>query len=1614
MSESTSGINLNGIKNSPFFEKAKEEAKQQVQEIPVETLPDNTEGQSAGFAQETTSEASTGSVFGSFLAGTKKEEVSDDEVMDMILQASGDDGILTQEEQDELFVTWGISKEDEEEYAKKQEEFKEVLGNVVAWGSTPEQTLNNVVSYLEEIQSDNPELITPILSDIKAGNFTNLESQIKDLEEFIAQQEQVLNDTKGETGVPQTKKKGYKTDIHLEFTGTADEQGRALYQAKMIATSPLGHMGFAYPGVDEYEALEQFVNANPQHFIDNGLEIQEGKTVWETLANGQTNKLKVAEKVTKYLKKTQKEVWYYPDLSKNEARQAAASAYLDSQGALSALNALNGVDKTGLNTSVQEDPELSAKALGMVGELAELEVNEENAKKIEKYILSDSFHETDIPSYTQGFAGFYNDLKPFAQQNPSIAGALLEKVEDQQMKLQLMSIVTKDIQQNPQEISVLSQEIKDSILNNEYGYGEKILDSLNFNYSEDTQVVMDFMSGLGADVLNTRFGVSAREHFAQNAASMTPAQIEQYNAFLTSNGVEPIAEPERTIAEDGTYTQQDGKYTTKYDSNGRKLESYTKNEDGTQSLVLTYEYTQDENNERIIYATTPLAEGEVLPRTKLVYNEYFEHQYTEVNMPTAEGGLYTAKYPAGSEEAQEVMLVLANGNIMANKVNEDDTFVEASLIATENALYETQTVYDDKPAEVEEGAQAAEASSESEEQASKLYEETKIYTPDGILLEGEITVSEDDKTVYTFDSPDGVSSNEMYFNSDETLNHGEYNTVVDGEATTYQISYNEEENGEVTGDLVDPVTNEVVGKQIITVDENGEHNVSGYEFVENYQNEDGSTYGRVVTRTDAQGEVVDAYMQQVNGDAVLTEKTNHQLDEDEMKRLEEAGVDPENATVYNVTDAQGEDKAVLVTDEVSGSMVLVGGDAEAITEADFVKAAEAFAGGSAKPLEVNSDENKEGVGDDNEGANKDSIYNQETANALNIDELKLQPGDAAVVDAVMQASEQGVVEEPQEERPVYMYGETPIYLDNLDELGQETHVVQNDDGTSTELSIIVLNGEVKVSSQETYSPSGEIIERKQLTDEGNLVTTSYTYVDGEIKESLQTFDGKEVGKAIFKDGKISEIEEYIYTENGEKITVTKNTLDTPTKISMNGTEIVIADDIKALYDATLGYSNAFDKMDYAKLEELKTKYEQVPFAFNLLNEAFYETYAITIEGAMNDSGAFLSFLTNNKKKAENLALDTALSASRFNLSVIAADVEGFGDYTFSSFDPNSLASIDTLVDSDGNPVSPLAQQATYYMNAMLNNPDDEKAKEGFETFAKQALEEGVLDDFMYDIGTAYGIMYQSNIDNTTFEGIKTNYDYAMMGLMHLSESDESFSLAISNMALQHEPYQDMPLETSAFVYKSLMKNINSDITKEIIYACSNNALHAQGMTDIIAKYDEMFGSEKTFLETMGEAIATVEDEQEREKLLEECSHMLLTQYGMEFDGNLKLAKLMARATSDTVKYGEMLEVNPLVQKMAENLNVKTGRFIIWGGTSGLKEMAQNVDYTNVDDILAMAECYKIARTQNGYDSKDLKFFLEELGYDFSIGDFRNDGTLPYYMENETLMETLYELAETLK
>ena len=93
-------------------------------------------------------------------------------------------------------------------------------------------------------------------------------------------------------------------------------------------------------------------------------------------------------------------------MSKNEARQAAASAYLDSQGALSALNALNGVDKTGLNTSVQEDPELSAKALGMVGELAELEVNEENAKKIEKYILSDSFHETDIPSYTQGFAGF--------------------------------------------------------------------------------------------------------------------------------------------------------------------------------------------------------------------------------------------------------------------------------------------------------------------------------------------------------------------------------------------------------------------------------------------------------------------------------------------------------------------------------------------------------------------------------------------------------------------------------------------------------------------------------------------------------------------------------------------------------------------------------------------------------------------------------------------------------------------------------------------------------------------------------------------------------------------------------------------------------------------------------------------------------------------------------------------------------------------------------------------------------------------------------------------------------------------------------------------------------
>ena len=125
MSESTSGINLNGIKKSPFFEKAKEEAQQQVQEIPLETIADDSEGQSAGSNQATIGETSTGSVFGEFLSGTKKEEVSDDEVMDMIIQASGDDGILTQDEQDAFFAELGISNENEEEYSLKKQMFND-------------------------------------------------------------------------------------------------------------------------------------------------------------------------------------------------------------------------------------------------------------------------------------------------------------------------------------------------------------------------------------------------------------------------------------------------------------------------------------------------------------------------------------------------------------------------------------------------------------------------------------------------------------------------------------------------------------------------------------------------------------------------------------------------------------------------------------------------------------------------------------------------------------------------------------------------------------------------------------------------------------------------------------------------------------------------------------------------------------------------------------------------------------------------------------------------------------------------------------------------------------------------------------------------------------------------------------------------------------------------------------------------------------------------------------------------------------------------------------------------------------------------------------------------
>ena len=631
-----------------------------------------------------------------------------------------------------------------------------------------------------------------------------------------------------------------------------------------------------YPGYanlskeEKSKAKEEFMNANPQYFKPVS-ELKDGQSpsAYDSrIINGYSS-LPVGTKlnmpggsVAQSVVKALGEMAAAPETASPTgltAQEAANESAIDAQAAgyklAAAANSLDDI-------------------LNAEGESAEAK-----SEALKSYYASEKFDPAEIQNYPGGTKAYLDNLAAKAPEGTIgfIVGDLVGKIADQDTKLEIMQYVNDDYAKEG-EPSKLAQALEvtfqTSPINGQYTtYENDVIEKLNFHNADDVNTVMAFIqntgaSGLLVDDFNTKV--------QQNALSMTPAQIDQFNSMAASNAdleeidVISLGRTEFKTAEPPYYTQLDADGREgKYDyATGKKL-SATNPDTGE---VETFEYITDANTGETTVRGSFVKEGSETPYLVNNYNEYLEKTGYETHS-TANGASVDEYYSVkDGENIKDKDVTTKDGITVTNtydhennttvRIAEDKSQLDKNgagrVPRTESVFNNVPPAADEKPAKFEDALLLYVKGS------TEPIEESVVRSENGVVVYRKDTLV--DKKTGTV-----KQTSERSYNKDGVLTAGEF--TRDG--VTYQIEYKPNEDPATKAD------SPYVGTMTTINPETGAKEYAGAEYLDSnfatktrefYQevkDENGKIIGSTKVVEDADGKPVSGETEFASADNII-------------------------------------------------------------------------------------------------------------------------------------------------------------------------------------------------------------------------------------------------------------------------------------------------------------------------------------------------------------------------------------------------------------------------------------------------------------------------------------------------------------------------------------------------------------------------------------------------------------------------------------------------------------------------------------------------------------------------------------------------------------------------
>lgn len=523
------------------------------------------------------------------------------------------------------------------------------------------------------------------------------------------------------------------------------------------------------------------------------------------------------------------------------------------------------------------------------------------------------------------------------------------------------------------------------------------------------------------------------------------------------------------------------------------------------------------------------------------------------------------------------------------------------------------------------------------------------------------------------------------------------------------------------------------------------------------------------------------------------------------------------------------------------------------------------------------------------------------------------------------------------------------------------------------------------ASKEEYDKDGKITtltEYQEGVDKKPIeAVTTYEYNDqGALSAESKSINGKEVSKVTYgltTEGTtgVTESQDFIYNADGTRTIVTKNAEGIPTLVQVETTDedgnvglMATLDpmaEAQKIYDMTQGNGAWFSAVD---ADGVKEYLAQTGINLAYISEAFEKTYGKTIKDAIVDSSCFFGLSgATDSDKAIGDDIEKLVADAKAGVSGAFSDVEGFGYVSADKYDTSTLFQTDAkLIDATGHEISPEAQQASLYMDKVLDTSltDQERkaAAEKLNTFvAEHTDSDAEFKQFMQDCGNAYRYQILDEVPEAqTKDQVNTNYRYfftAMNAAAELTgENDKVKDRLKSIIKGDGKDADKIPAEEAAEIISAALKSkgkYTERVYTELQYS-------GDGRTrDIIAAYSEKYGA-GSFIKDLSKL-----------DNWDEFTDDFMDTYNQTPETRKALMDEMLAAGSNVV-----------TQKMAQEW-----KNYPWLGESRVSNAQQAINYDDLSQVTDIAQYYTMCSTEPTcaegtkactYITKsDLKWYLDK-------------------------------------